>query len=360
MREILAYDLNSEVVHSLTKVPKEYLLSSLGGGGQVAIWQADNDGSTVVAYTNVAEKNIMPPKEIMRLNRHLSHVLMPEQVNLRYKGPDGDEYNSCLLMPPPDMVRRPLPTIVEVYPFATGSCYGATSPYWHNPFVWPSAGYAYLRVGVHTGVRHPITKEFLDMRRWIYPAIDKAVEQGYADNNKLALIGISQGSIVALEVLTKSKRFGVSLVAHGMANYSSLWGEFGFASSSLYFDRFPPGMEMPRFEDPTNVLWLGGAPWEEADSYTKITPLYSASQIQTPIFFLHSDVDSFNLSHFQEMYAALHRLDKPVTMVYYEGEAHGLDSPANIRDAYYRVTKWMGRHLEVFSAADPNKANAAR
>ena len=56
---------------------------------------------------------------------------------------------------------------------------------------------------------------------------------------------------------------------------------------------------------------------------------------------MHSDMDSFSMDQFDEMYSALLRAGKDARYVRYWGEGHGPSSRANIRDMGARFNAFM-------------------
>lgn len=51
------------------------------------------------------------------------------------------------------------------------------------------------------------------------------------------------------------------------------------------------------------------------------------------------------LGQSEQLYGALHRLNRPVALTLLIGEDHGVQSPGNIRLYYDQVRDWFDRHL---------------
>jgi dipeptidyl aminopeptidase/acylaminoacyl peptidase len=60
---------------------------------------------------------------------------------------------------------------------------------------------------------------------------------------------------------------------------------------------------------------------------------------------IHSDMDAFGLSQYDEMFTALYRQRKEARFVRYWGEGHAPSSPANLRDMWERIFAWYAKWL---------------
>lgn len=339
---LYSLNLRSGSLAKISNVPSEYEAALISADYSLILWKNERNGPSQYALTKINDSQAHGFTPLLAINTRLSMISKPQQRIIEYRDPEGQLGKACLLLPEKAGATEALPTIVDVYPYSgSGSCPNWSSRNWVNPLMYISQGYAYLHIPVRQPVRSPITKQFTDYSEWVDPVLDAVVAQGYADPRKLVLQGISQGSFVALNLISKTNRFCSAIIAHGAANFASFWGERDFGNMLVYGDRYPPLDNVLRFQDPANPLWLGAEPWEDPESYVRISPLFSANKILTPILFIHTDLDGFSLSHFQQLYAALYRQDKKSSFVYYIGETHGLDSPANIIDVHQRVSDWI-------------------
>lgn len=78
------------------------------------------------------------------------------------------------------------------------------------------------------------------------------------------------------------------------------------------------------------------APWENWEAYNRNSPIYNVKKVQTPLLMLHNDADgAVDFTQGVEYYTALRRLKKPVVMVQYKGENHGLAKQPNRKITQY-------------------------
>jgi hypothetical protein len=91
---------------------------------------------------------------------------------------------------------------------------------------------------------------------------------------------------------------------------------------------------------------IGATLWEAPQKYIDNSPLFGADKVRTPLLVLHNDED--NAVPFEqgiELFSALRRLQKPVWMVTYTGELHGLSRAGNRRDWAIRMQQFFDHYL---------------
>ena len=75
--------------------------------------------------------------------------------------------------------------------------------------------------------------------------------------------------------------------------------------------------------------------------------------MKTPLVILHNDLDgAVDFTQGVEYYNTLRRLQKPVVMLEYPGENHGLARPANQQDYTVRMKEFFDHHLKGAPAPD--------
>ena len=90
-----------------------------------------------------------------------------------------------------------------------------------------------------------------------------------------------------------------------------------------------------------------GAPWENWEVYHRNSPLYHVKNVNTPLLLLHNDKDgAVDFTQGVEYYNALRRLRKPVVMLQYKGENHGLVKPENRKDYAVRMMEFFDHYMK--------------
>ncbi len=103
--------------------------------------------------------------------------------------------------------------------------------------------------------------------------------------------------------------------------YSSVYWNVGMANQPIF--------------ESSQGRFTGGY-WDQQDAYIRNSPVYYAKNVQTPLLLLHNDKDgAVDFTQGVEYYNTLRRLQKPVVMLQYKGENHGLveaGEPKGLRD----------------------------
>jgi dipeptidyl aminopeptidase/acylaminoacyl peptidase len=180
---------------------------------------------------------------------------------------------------------------------------------------------------------------FVDLPKGVFPAIDRAIALGYADPDRLGVMGHSFGGYSTYGLVAISNRFKVAIAEAGPTNFVSEYGTF-YAGW-----RYRDSLSVPPASLPGQVR-LGGPPYEQWARYFKNSALTYVDRIHTPIMIVQGDLDVVPIQQGEEMFTALHALGRRVQFLRYWGEGHWLSSPANIRDKWQREIAWFDSFLK--------------
>lgn len=286
-------------------------------------------------------------------NRWLSEIDPPRAVSVRYQtGPARDsEATAGLILPKSWTEGRRVPAIVEMYPGQPGT---PPTPLYRPQSVelFASMGYAVLTPQLHE-TRLASDEHILgNLSALVLPAIEAAVASGYIDPDRIVVSGGSAGGWTVLSLLTQSDRFKAAIASFSTADFLSYYGSQNLMAHLYPQEIFPAAPlydEIPGFH-----LSFGVPPWSDPARFVRASPLFAVEQINTPVMLVASDLDFFTLDHFNRLFTALFRLRKDAQLVRYWGEAHGLTSPANLRDSWARQLAWADRWCDI--ARDANGA----
>jgi dipeptidyl aminopeptidase/acylaminoacyl peptidase len=243
---------------------------------------------------------------------------------------DGTRVGSMLLKPPGYVEGRPYPTIAYVHggPVAQD---GFEFDYLSQAL----AAQGYLVVNPNYRGSSGRGREFsraifadwgnLEIQD-IHAVMDKLVEDGLADPERLGIGGWSYGGINTNFAIASDTRFAAAVSGSSASNYIAGYG------TDQYIWQYE------------NEL---GLPWETPEAYFDISyPFFKADRIKTPTLFMCGALD-FNvpLINSEQMYQALRSLNVPTQLVIYPGQYHGLDKPSYIEDRLDRMIEWYGRYL---------------
>src|SRR5205807_903860 len=87
-------------------------------------------------------------------------------------------------------------------------------------------GYVVLVPSMPWPLRGTISDPFLEVTKGVLPAIDKVIEIGLADANRLGVIGQSAGGFASYVLIEETNRFKAAVSISGISNWISLYGAF--------------------------------------------------------------------------------------------------------------------------------------
>lgn len=299
--------------------------------------------------------------EIARINQHLENVRLPAWRKIAYEvSPPNSEgearsIESCVLLPQGfSEGDPPPPLIVDIYPDARPNCDERdpriTYPDLDSPYLWAARGYAYSKLTAPRDLIRTEDGPIAGLDEIIDAGVDAVVSRKWANSEKLVLHGYSQGGAASLYVASQTNRYKAVVSRFGWANFVSHY----FGGGGVYAQAFERyfGAEFTRYDSAIGTdFGIGRTPFEDPEAYSRNSPVLLADHIDIPVMLIHSDMDSFSKSEYDQMYGALLRAGKKALYVWYLGEGHGPSSPANVRDMWSRIATFLS---EVDVAPDPS------
>jgi dipeptidyl aminopeptidase/acylaminoacyl peptidase len=153
-------------------------------------------------------------------------------------------------------------------------------------------------------------------------AVDKAVEMGVADRDRIGVFGHSYGAFMTANLLAHSNLFHAAVAESGA--YNRTLTPFGFQTERRTF-------------------------WEAPDVYIKMSPFWFADKIKTPILLTHGEADD-NTGTFpiqsERLYAAIRGNGGTVRLVMLPAEAHGYRALETIEHVLYEEMAWFDKYLK--------------
>jgi len=290
----------------------------------------------------MARHDFTETRQLTHINPELERYAAGEARLIDYADADGKKLRATLLLPTNFQSDQRYPLVVWVYggSMLSGNVnrYGATAVEHHNMQLLSSRGYAVLLPDTPQRVGTPMQ----DLANTVLPAVDKAIEMGIADGERLGVMGISYGGYSTLALIVQTTRFKAAVMDVGIANLSTHYGV------------------MLKSGIPLGVGWaeegqghMGGSPWEFPDRYVKNSPVFYLDKVQTPLLINQGGMD---VSPFQseEVFVGLRRLGKKVVYVRYENEGHGIAFYPNRADYWNRLIEWFDSHLGKNSRVSPS------
>ena len=159
---------------------------------------------------------------------------------------------------------------------------------------------------------------------------------------KVGLTGHSWGGYQTSFLVTQTDMFAAAVAGAPLTNmismYSLIYKNTGGGNGAIF------EASQGRFK---------GGYWDNWDAYYRNSPVFFAKNVKTPLMILHNDRDgAVDFTQGVEYYNTLRRLQKPVIMLEYVGENHGLRKPSNMRDYTVRMKEYFDHYLKGAAAPD--------
>ena len=271
-------------------------------------------------------------------NDWLADVELARQEVVTYAARDGLEIEGLLVWPLDYREGQRYPLILAVHGgpeahYSNGWLTSYNLPAHHAAAEGYFMFYPNYRGSTGRGVEfalssqgRPAAEEFDDL----VDGVDYLIERGLVDGERVGITGGSYGGYASAWGATYySERFAAAVMNVGLSDKIAMLGTSDIPQE-LYLVHY--------------LTW----PWEDWDMYRQASPIYYASQAQTPILILHGDADPRvdpTQSRILYRYLSLQDDPPPVRLVLYPGEGHGNQRAASRRDYSLRLMRWMDHYL---------------
>lgn len=296
-------------------------------------WSGANRGATNGAATNGSATN----------GGAKAAPSAPSAITLNASVPGNtkrQKMQAALYLPANYEPGKKYPTIVYIYERLSDSFNRFAQPTANgfNKSVYTSNGYAVLTPDITYTVNDPGMSAV-----WcVLPALQAAIATGVVDPARVGLHGHSWGGYQTSFLVTQTNAFKAAIAGAPLTNMVSMY--------SLVYKNTGGG-NMAIFES-SQGRFRGGY-WDNWDAYVRNSPIAHAAKVNTPLVILHNDKDgAVDFTQGVEYYNTLRRLKKPVVLLEYVGENHGLVKPANRFDYTVRMREFFDHHLKGAPAPD--------
>ncbi len=271
-------------------------------------------------------------RQVTHLQRNLQSKQMGMSRLVHWTSQKGEALRGALLLPPNYQPGKRYPLMVQVYGGEYGSDklnrFGLSSDLVQfNSQLYAAHGYAVLHPDIPLHEFTPLS----DYASAVLPAIDRVIELGVADPDKIAVSGQSFGGYGTLALLVQSSRFKAAVATN--------------SAPSNMFAAYPllRGYWMHYYEEGQSRM--GGTPWEQYERYLQNSPFFFFDKIKTPLLIQRGDADPISEDSFA-VYSSLKRLGQDVLFLEYEGEGHVLQQPQNVLDFWNRQYEFLDRYID--------------
>ncbi len=287
------------------------------------------------------------PKAITSLNGGWKKKPLAKTEIVHWKGALNEQVEGILYYPHHYEVGKKYPLVVMIHGGPHGADMDSFSDRWGYPVqLFAQRGAFVMKPNYHGSSNYGLKwgesisggnyndLEWIDVER----GVDALIAKGLVDSGKLGVMGWSNGSIITIELTTRTTRYKAASAGAGDVNWISDWGNCVFGHS---------------FDD----YYLGKTPLEDPQLYIRKSPLFRMDKVLTPtIIFFGTEDKQVPTEQGWQHYRALKHLEKTdVRFILFPGEAHGPRKYVHQRRKVEEELAWFDKYL-FKTAKDENEA----
>jgi dipeptidyl aminopeptidase/acylaminoacyl peptidase len=258
-----------------------------------------------------------------------------EKKLLTYKRRDGVPLSGTLYLPPGWDGETRLPLLVWAYPIeytdkkTAGQVRARPNRFTRlagtSPLMFLTQGYAVLDGAAMPVIGHPETMNDTLIPQLVQAAraaIDAVVKEGVADRERVAISGHSYGAFMTANLLAHSDLFRAGIARSGA--YNRTLTPFGFQSERRTL-------------------------WEGQGAYIKVSPLFSADEIDEPLLMFHGADDNNSGTYplqSRRLFHAMKGLGGTARLVMLPNESHGYRARESILHVLAESFEWLDTHVK--------------
>jgi dipeptidyl aminopeptidase/acylaminoacyl peptidase len=257
------------------------------------------------------------------------------QKIVTYERADGTPLSFTLFLPPGYQEGRRLPTVFNAYPReysdpeTAGQVKGSEKQFLRlmgtTSLFFLLDGYAVLQNVTMPVIGHPDTAYDTFIEQLVASAeaaIDKAVEMGVTDRERVGIMGHSHGGLMTATLLPHSDIFRAGIARSGAYNHTMR--PFGFQNERRTL-------------------------WQAMDTYIRLSPVMHANKINEPLLLIHGQADQNPGTvplQSEKLYEAVRGTGGTVRLLMLPHEQHGYRSREAVEQVLAEQLDWFERHVK--------------
>ncbi len=196
-----------------------------------------------------------------------------------------------------------------------------------NISFYVSRGYLVFSPDISYTKGHPAK----DAYTYVVSGAQALAKNKWVDAKNIGIQGQSWGGYQVVALIAQTNMFRAAWAGAPVANMTSAYGGI----------RWESGLNR-QFQYEKTQSRIGATLWQRQDLYIANSPLFQVPKMQTPLVIMHNDADGA-VPWYQgiELFTAMRRLNKPVWMLNYNGEAHNLVERKNRKDIQIRQQQFF-------------------
>ncbi len=277
-------------------------------------------------------------KKVRRLSE--LHTDLHETYNwgtaelIEWKSLDGESIQGAVIKPDTYEEGKKYPVLIYYYRFFSQRAYefnNITNDDRPTLPQWVSDNYVVFLPDIRFEVGTP---GFASTKSLV-PGVQKLIDMGIADPDKLGLHGHSWSGYQTAFMITQTDIFDAAIAGAPVSNMTSAYSGIRWGSGLAR-----------QFQYEQSQSRIGGSLWEYPENYIENSPVFYADRINTPLLIMFGDEDTA-VPWYQgiELYLAMRRLGKDAVFLQYRKEPHHLQEYGNRLDYAIKMKEYFDHYL---------------
>lgn len=310
----------------------EVSLRAADGRAAIAATRIEDCGNLYALTLGHGEE----PRRLTRLNAGLLGGLTltrPEEHMFSGRGNGGVAIHGWVLKPPGFRADRRYPLVLNIH---GGPMAQFGYAFFHEMHLLAAQGYVVVYTNPRGSSGYGLRFMNCIENRWgqldyadLMMVTDVMARRPWIDRKRLAVMGGSYGGFMTTWIVGHTDRFKTAITERQVGNMMTQAG-----ASDMGFYR---------------MYSRGTVPWESPEEYLRDSPNLYAAGTRTPLLIIHSDQDlRCPIAQSEELFLYLRLQGKPVEMLRFAGESHGLSRggrPQNRLERLRRIRAWLAKTL---------------
>lgn len=313
-----------------------YTVSASRDGRRIAFVAGDPRRFSEI-YVADGPGGIATARPLTRWNARLSAAPLPEIETVSWDNGEGSQVEGVLFWPPGRKGEKGLPLIVDLHggPFgvARTEAVGLYGSYMSYPALLSSRGFLVLNPNYRgsAGRGDAFTRAVQGGNcsrpaRDVITGAESLVARGWADRNRVGIIGYSYGGLTTNCVITRTDLFRAAATGAGQWN-----------ALSLFTSR--------RGRSWSETFYGSKTPWEDLELFWRESPISGAGRIKTPTLAVAGQQDGGAPVQAEALYWSLTAAGVPVELLLFPGEGHIFHKPSHKVTKIRAEIDWLEHHL---------------
>jgi len=332
------YVVDGSGAQRVSDYPGQLIAPSASADGGVVAFALITDRAFPELYVARGVERAGQARRATSLNAGIDSLPRPEVEPIAWENGEGDTIEGVLYWPPGRRGASGLPLIVDIHggPWSlrTEGIILNGGQWAYYPALLASRGYLVLEPNYRGGTGRG--DEFLHAIEGyscsrpatdVLTGMDQLVERGWADAERMGVMGYSYGGLMTNCLVTRSDRFSAA------ASGAGIWNDISYFGTA---DNFVQNI----------VRNLNRPPWDALESYWEESAISGAGNIVTPTIITIGGADRrVPTTQGYELYRTLVWLDVPTRLLVFPGEGHGFSKPSHKLIKVRAEIDWLDRWI---------------